>query len=37
MAAAPESPQAAPYIALAEKLRDALMQEAPRMPKITIG
>jgi len=37
MAAAPESSQAAPYVALAEKVRDAVMREAPQMPKITIG
>ncbi|MBB4196536.1 sodium:proton antiporter [Rhodoblastus sphagnicola] len=37
MAFAPESPQAAPYLALAEKVRDAVAAEAPKGPKITIG
>ena len=37
VAMAPHSHQAAPYIALAEKVRDALTAEAPKGPKITIG
>jgi len=37
LALAPHSHQAAPYIALAQKVRDALTAEAPKGPKITIG
>jgi ATP-binding protein involved in chromosome partitioning len=37
VAMAPDSPQAAPYLALAEKVRDAVAGEAPKGPKITIG
>jgi ATP-binding protein involved in chromosome partitioning len=37
VAVAPESSQAAPYLALAEKVRGAVMKDAPKMPKITIG
>ncbi len=37
VATAPDSPQAAPYMALAEKVRDAVAAEAPKGPKITIG
>ena len=37
-AMAPDSPQAAPYLALAAKVRDAIAAEAaPKGPKITIG
>ena len=37
MAVAPESSQAAPYLALAEKVRDAVAGSAVKAPKITIG
>ena len=37
MATAPDSVQAAPYLALAKKVRDAVAAEAPKGPKITIG